>query len=275
MKTKKKTKKNMKYIKNIKKRTKKSNRINKTKNLQRKTKTHGGIHHNKNNINTKNKKGGYLFEIFKNNKNNNNTKKNNNVHLLKNGLPYNPKEWNKNKMEKNAHNCYSYFLNQKEDSFTEDCINEHKKKMKKINNEQSKTKKKKKYIPCGKAQPGSYAKLPKLEKGEFTCKEMNRRIKADNPDIYETTMEKGCNDNEYMGAMVVKPYDTYHFYRLDDDGYWSHKPGATKVSRKDSHGNLISDPKKSARNFGNLTYKKFCHHYCIPKMSKKNSALNK
>jgi len=36
-------------------------------------------------------------------------------------------------------------------------------------------------------------------------------------------------------------YD-YHFVRLDSNGFWSHKPGATAVQNVDASGSLITDP---------------------------------
>ena len=35
----------------------------------------------------------------------------------------------------------------------------------------------------------------------------------------------------------------YHWYRLDSNEYWSHKPGSTPATRYDGAGNLISDPR--------------------------------
>ena len=38
----------------------------------------------------------------------------------------------------------------------------------------------------------------------------------------------------------------YHWYRLDDNKLWSHKPGGTPATNYDGHGQLISDPRKAA-----------------------------
>jgi len=37
----------------------------------------------------------------------------------------------------------------------------------------------------------------------------------------------------------------FHCYRLDDNGYWSQKPGQTAVTNKDGDEKLIEDPRKA------------------------------
>lgn len=65
-------------------------------------------------------------------------------------------------------------------------------------------------------------------------------------------------------ALVVSTtpgFFDYHWYRLDDSGMWSHKPGGTPVRNTDNSGSLISDPKTCNRGPYNL----FCGYYhCIP-----------
>lgn len=43
-------------------------------------------------------------------------------------------------------------------------------------------------------------------------------------------------------ALVVWPGVDFHWYRQDDNGCWSHKPGQTPVTNLDNSGNLIADP---------------------------------
>lgn len=43
-------------------------------------------------------------------------------------------------------------------------------------------------------------------------------------------------------ALVIWPGVDYHFYRLDDNALWSHKPGQTAARDVDGSGNQISDP---------------------------------
>ncbi|MBO4413542.1 MAG: RICIN domain-containing protein [Clostridia bacterium] len=67
----------------------------------------------------------------------------------------------------------------------------------------------------------------------------------------------------YISNMLV--YD-YHWYRQDADGFWSHKPGQTAVTRFDSDGNLIVDPAEAGRNYlssNGANYNTFCGYYQI------------
>lgn len=51
----------------------------------------------------------------------------------------------------------------------------------------------------------------------------------------------------------------HHWYRLDNNGYWSHKPGQTQVRNADSSGQLIRDPR-----LANLRPYAFCCFYYVP-----------
>jgi len=66
-------------------------------------------------------------------------------------------------------------------------------------------------------------------------------------------------------ALVVWPGYDYHWYRLDDNGKWSHKPGSTPATNKDNSNNLITDPKNCDRG----PYSEFCgYYYCNPSKTK-------
>lgn len=55
-------------------------------------------------------------------------------------------------------------------------------------------------------------------------------------------------------AMVIWPGIDYHWYRQDDVGCWSHKPGSTAVRDVDNSGNKITDPRTCDRG----PYTDFC-----------------
>lgn len=55
-------------------------------------------------------------------------------------------------------------------------------------------------------------------------------------------------------ALVIWPDTDYHWYRQDNVGCWSHKPGQTAVTNVDSSGNPITDPKMCDRG----PYTVFC-----------------
>lgn len=48
-------------------------------------------------------------------------------------------------------------------------------------------------------------------------------------------------------ALVIWPGTDFHFYRLDSNLHWSHKPGRTHVRNTDDSGNLILDPRLADR----------------------------
>ena len=62
-------------------------------------------------------------------------------------------------------------------------------------------------------------------------------------------------------ALVIWPGRDYHWYRLDNNAKWSHKPGQTAAKNTDHSGNLITSPETCDRG----PYSQFCGYYhCIP-----------
>lgn len=57
-------------------------------------------------------------------------------------------------------------------------------------------------------------------------------------------------------ALVIWPNRDYHWYRQDNTGCWSHKPGSTPVTPLDNNGNPITDPQTCARG----PYTAFCSY---------------
>lgn len=55
-------------------------------------------------------------------------------------------------------------------------------------------------------------------------------------------------------ALVIWPGNDYHWYRQDQTGCWSHKPGQTAARNTDQNGATIGDPKNAARG----PYVDFC-----------------
>jgi hypothetical protein len=55
-------------------------------------------------------------------------------------------------------------------------------------------------------------------------------------------------------ALVIWPGVDYHWYRQDNVGCWSHKPGSTAARNTDDSGNPITDPKTANRG----PYTDFC-----------------
>jgi hypothetical protein len=55
-------------------------------------------------------------------------------------------------------------------------------------------------------------------------------------------------------ALVIWPNSDYHWYRQDNVGCWSHKPGGTAARNVDNAGNRITDPRTANRG----PYTQFC-----------------
>ena len=156
---------------------------------------------------------------------------------------FSKKKWN-SKEYKQYNNCYSYALNSP-DPFL----------------------KQKRY-------PGKSSHF-KRNNSIYTCDYFNKLLKSDYPDLKKTNNFLNCPcDKKYnMISLVLDTTDNkkdFHFYRLDSDMTWSHKPGNNKVRRRDALNNIIYNPKYANHNYksnnkGNHNYNKFCGYYCLAK----------
>jgi hypothetical protein len=63
-----------------------------------------------------------------------------------------------------------------------------------------------------------------------------------------------CPDEGHLVALVVWPAGDYHWYRKNQDGSWSHKPGSTAATNLDNSGAPITDPRTADRG----PYTDFC-----------------
>lgn len=182
---------------------------------------------------------------------------------------YEPEKWNSDKFVKGSHNCYAYFLDAPNRSLTVKCeeLCTDKEKCPDSSNTC------RDLIP----QPGDASLLFKdgstdRKTREYLCPDMINRIKADNPKIKQTNLANKCPANHFKGAMVVDHKNTFHFYRLNKDGIWSHKPGITSVKTEDAIGKPIVVPHFADRNYkragsSNINYDDFCGYFCIPRSS--------
>ena len=187
---------------------------------------------------------------------------------------YEPVKWNDNLFVKGSHNCYSYFLNQiPSNALTVKCkeLCNHK------NNNECIRNSCRGLIP----QPGDTKLVETKKLGQkdyqYTCPKMIKRITSDNPDIKKTKLTQKCPLGTYKGAMVVHPLKTFHFYRLNKDGSWSHKPGTTSITKKDASNKEILIPHFADRDYirngsSDIKYDDFCGYFCIPKFKNKYMA---
>jgi hypothetical protein len=124
--------------------------------------------------------------------------------------PYNPGKWNVPNVQP-FNNCYNY-------------ANDH------ITNT---------FAQPGRAHNKKYTQL--------TCASVQPAAIADG-------LSPTANFQAHLGpgkgwyvALVIWPGNDYHWYRQDQNGCWSHKPGGTAARNVDSNGKIITDPKTAAR----------------------------
>ena len=157
--------------------------------------------------------------------------------------------FNDNPYLRESHNCYSYFLNLKDPSAIELCRKTYSKRN-----------------ICRRSQPGYASHYPALQTSDFNCPTIMKRTLADNPNIVKTSKDSQCSPSHYKGAVVVAPGRDYHYYRLNDENVWTHKPGYKPSTYLDSKNKIIKDPEIASRDYGNtLNYKDFCGFVCVPK----------
>jgi hypothetical protein len=164
---------------------------------------------------------------------------------------FEPEHWNNRREIRETHNCFAYAMNINDPKQIIDC-----QKDKDCN------------VPFH--QPGSASGHNGFSSSrKKTCSEMVARILGDNPGIRMIDFTEQCPAETSKIAIVVDPKEDYHFFRQDTNGLWSHKPGGTAVTDKDSSGRPIYDPKLANRNYlaggGHLNYNMFCSYLCVPR----------
>jgi hypothetical protein len=132
---------------------------------------------------------------------------------------YNPGMWNVPNVQPN-NNCYNYANNQITNTF---------------------------------AQPGRAS--GHMYKA-FTCASVQPAAQSDGlTPVANFTGNLAAGHGWYV-ALVIWPNADYHWYRQDNVGCWSHKPGSTAARNIDNSGHQISDPKTCDRG----PYTVFCSY---------------
>lgn len=136
---------------------------------------------------------------------------------------YNPEKWNSNPTTCKCNNCYNYA----NDKITNDF-----------------------------AQPG-------LGSGQcwtdLNCSEVTTAAQRDGQ--ISVSSFSSNPDNGHFIALVSWPDNDYHWFRLDNNNYWSHKPGRSPARDWDESKNSIKDPRTCNRG----PYTDFCGFFkCIP-----------
>jgi len=137
-------------------------------------------------------------------------------------------------------------------------------------------------ILCG--PTGTAKQQPGKASGDYpnpiTCTDIGNAAVSDG---LTSTSEKQCGDCTHLAALVIAHEDLskpipevadYHWYRLDSNGRWSHKPGWTPATDRDADGSLIPNVETANRRYQYtsatgqdyvLDYKTFCSYYCVDK----------
>lgn len=126
-----------------------------------------------------------------------------------------------------------------------------------------------------KLQPGEIAGLKKLKKKNYSCQKLINRVLLDNAGKIYIENYGSCMPNYRKIALFLdkdgKKRD-YHFYRQEENRYWTHKRGDLEISSRDDSGNLIISPlhidrdyRKNNKEESGNNYKDFCAAFCIKK----------
>jgi hypothetical protein len=105
------------------------------------------------------------------------------------------------------------------------------------------------------AQPGHAANAMYTAE---TCPALRVAAQADMlTEIKLTTIT--CPPEGHLIALVIWPNVDFHFYRMNRDGLWSHKPGGMPVTNVDNSNKLIPDPRAADRG----PYVNFCEFMIV------------
>lgn len=151
---------------------------------------------------------------------------------------YEPRKWNLNDRIRENHNCYSYAIDK---------------------------------LASGrgnKSQPGYSSEFEHIRDTDYNCATFYHRMKSDIPGFYLTDFKSKCHPGFHKGflALAIDHHNDatdYHFYRQDKTGLWSHKPGRTDATNRDSSGKLIKNPLIANRKNTHFDYSVPCFFFCV------------
>lgn len=111
---------------------------------------------------------------------------------------------------------------------------------------------------------GTYAQ-PGLASGmiykKINCYEVRKAAIADG--LIPIDYNSKCPNKCHKVALTLWADKTFHWYRLDGNGLWSHKPGDGLPTNLDYSGNIITDPRKANRG----PFSVFCSCFCVCKQN--------
>jgi hypothetical protein len=133
------------------------------------------------------------------------------------GAPlYEPSWWNDGGQRQLHNNCYNYATNYRTDTFR---------------------------VISGGGQPGAAA-------GAMYTSITSAAVKA--AAIADDLLATPSADNKppsegHLVALVIWPGQDFHWYRMNRNCSWSHKPGTTPATNVDNNGAPITDPRNAQR----------------------------
>jgi hypothetical protein len=142
---------------------------------------------------------------------------------------FTPGFWNDGGLVQFHNNCYNYSNNHRTDTF---------------------------------AQPGRRAGA---QYTSLSCAAVVAAATADG--IPRLPASGSCRRGRDKIALVVAPGSDYHWYRQDQNGMWTHKPGGTQATNLDNASHPISNPETASRG----AYTDFCGYFCSCSSNKEGS----
>ncbi len=153
---------------------------------------------------------------------------------------YEPQRWNDGGRTQNSNNCYSYAQNRPDG-----------------------------HPAGGKPQPGEASGR---QFSSLTCSNIKDAAKRDG--MKEPGSAGQCSPGDHAVSLVISPggsvnpgtQQDYHWYRQDDNGAWSHKPGHDPATNVDASGRPITNPSQADRNYPSTpaNYSIDCGKLCTP-----------
>ena len=153
---------------------------------------------------------------------------------------YEPQRWNDGGRTQNSNNCYSYAQNRPDG-----------------------------HPAGGKPQPGEASGR---QFSSLTCSNIEDAAKRDG--MKEPGSAGQCSPGDHAVSLVISPggsvnpgtQQDYHWYRQDDNGAWSHKPGHDPATNVDASGRPITNPSQADRNYpsNRVNYSIDCGKLCAP-----------
>lgn len=163
-----------------------------------------------------------------------------------------PELYNNDTAIQHSHNCFAYAMNKQDKKKIQECRENNR---------------------CHFHVPGKSKGHPDFS-GQMgkTCGDVLSRTMADVPRSYMTDFTTKCKPRFSKIAVVVDEENDLHYYRQDNNKYWSHKPGGRKVTPKDAVGAAIYAPHRASRYYppederdSGLNYDSFCAYMCVPR----------